>query len=167
MHKSDKIHAHTIMMHSVQALYCNWDCHWDCLRILGIIFTKRKMNSEVSEFRNSSFSFYNLLIFLSPQILIRRSLFYIPWRKYPIWWVSMTLVISVSVSSRKREWHPRSIGIKCWNKPLFRVRNEHKLLESCCIWITWKLNKVYDYIFDMLAGYWLDNSLEYKKGSFG
>ena len=35
MHKSDKIHAHTIMMHSVQALYCNWDCHWDCLRILG------------------------------------------------------------------------------------------------------------------------------------
>ena len=22
-------------MHSVQALYCNWDCHWDCLRILG------------------------------------------------------------------------------------------------------------------------------------
>jgi len=34
MHKSDKIHAHTIMMHSVQALYCNWDCHWDCLRIL-------------------------------------------------------------------------------------------------------------------------------------
>ena len=23
-------------MHSVQALYCNWDCHWDCLRILGI-----------------------------------------------------------------------------------------------------------------------------------
>jgi len=37
MHKSDKIHAHTIMMHSVQALYCNWDCHWDCLRILGII----------------------------------------------------------------------------------------------------------------------------------
>ena len=37
MHKSDKIHAHTIMMHSVQALYCNWDCHWDCLRILGLI----------------------------------------------------------------------------------------------------------------------------------
>ena len=37
MHKSDKIHAHTIMMHSVQALYCNWDCHWDCLRILGEI----------------------------------------------------------------------------------------------------------------------------------
>ena len=37
MHKSDKIHAHTIMMHSVQALYCNWDCHWDCLRILGNI----------------------------------------------------------------------------------------------------------------------------------
>ena len=37
MHKSDKIHAHTIMMHSVQALYCNWDCHWDCLRILGCI----------------------------------------------------------------------------------------------------------------------------------
>ena len=36
MHKSDKIHAHTIMMHSVQALYCNWDCHWDCLRILGL-----------------------------------------------------------------------------------------------------------------------------------
>ena len=36
MHKSDKIHAHTIMMHSVQALYCNWDCHWDCLRILGV-----------------------------------------------------------------------------------------------------------------------------------
>ena len=36
MHKSDKIHAHTSMMHSVQALYCNWDCHWDCLRILGI-----------------------------------------------------------------------------------------------------------------------------------
>ena len=24
------------MMHSVQALYCNWDCHWDCLRILGL-----------------------------------------------------------------------------------------------------------------------------------
>ncbi len=23
VHKSDKIHAHTIMMHSVQALYCN------------------------------------------------------------------------------------------------------------------------------------------------
>ena len=37
MHKSDKIHAHTIMMHSVQALYCHWDCHWDCLRILGSI----------------------------------------------------------------------------------------------------------------------------------
>ena len=39
MHKSDKIHAHTIMMNSVQALYCNWDCHWDCLRILGYIET--------------------------------------------------------------------------------------------------------------------------------
>ena len=37
MHKSDKIHAHTIMMNSVQALYCNWDCHWDCLRILGLL----------------------------------------------------------------------------------------------------------------------------------
>ena len=27
-------------MHSVQALYCNWDCHWDCLRILGKRKTK-------------------------------------------------------------------------------------------------------------------------------
>ena len=40
MHKSDKIHAHTIMMNSVQALYCNWDCHWDCLRILGHIHNR-------------------------------------------------------------------------------------------------------------------------------
>ena len=47
MHKSDKIHAHTIMMHSVQALYCNWDCHWDCLRILGYIdnFLDRAYNA--------------------------------------------------------------------------------------------------------------------------
>ena len=46
MHKSDKIHAHTIMMHSVQALYCNWDCHWDCLRILGLSWNFREFIIE-------------------------------------------------------------------------------------------------------------------------
>ena len=52
MHKSDKIHAHTIMMHSVQALYCNWDC----LRILGYFILDRVY--KVSECERKAFYNY-------------------------------------------------------------------------------------------------------------
>ena len=38
-------------MHSVQALYCNWDCHWDCLRILGI--SKKALTLNNSSIRST------------------------------------------------------------------------------------------------------------------
>ena len=53
--KSDKIHAHTIMMHSVQVLYCNWDCHWDCLRILGCQHLLKKINKCNSVIKGREF----------------------------------------------------------------------------------------------------------------
>ena len=59
MHKSDKIHAHTIMMHSVQALYCNWDCHWDCLRILGFYFSNSNLEERlIQAYKEDRWIFY-------------------------------------------------------------------------------------------------------------
>ena len=75
MHKSDKIHAHTIMMHSVQALYCNWDCHWDCLWILGLsyFFSIYVQKSEIGHYLNRVVEHHNICISNRSKLRVERT----------------------------------------------------------------------------------------------